>query len=68
MLAKDCYTGKTLERLYLKSETIISFITLIEKIKQRYEILAIVVDGRKGILKAYPQIPTQMCLNFIKFK
>lgn len=61
MLAKDCYTGKTLERLYLKSETIISFITLIERIKQRYEILAIVVDGKKGILKAYPQIPTQMC-------
>jgi len=60
MLAKDCYTGKTLERLYLKSETIISFITLIEKIKQRCKILAIVVDGRKGILKAYPQIPTQM--------
>jgi hypothetical protein len=38
MLAKDYYTGKTLERLYLKSETINSFITLVEKIKQRYEI------------------------------
>jgi hypothetical protein len=61
MLAKDYYTGKTLERLYLKSETINSFITLVEKIKQRYEIKAIVVDGRKGILNAYPKIPTQMC-------
>jgi hypothetical protein len=38
MLAKDYYTGKTIERLYLKSETINSFITLVEKIKQRYEI------------------------------
>jgi hypothetical protein len=61
MLAKDYYTGKTIERLYLKSETINSFITLVEKIKQRYEIKAIVVDGRKGILNAYPEIPTQMC-------
>jgi len=61
MLAKDYYTGKTLERLYLKSETINSFITLVEKIKQRYEIKAIVVDWRKGILNAYPEIPTQMC-------
>lgn len=63
MVAKETKTGKTIERLYLTSETISSFISLIESIKSKgIKIAALVVDGRKGFLKAFhPQIPTQMC-------
>lgn len=62
MMAKDSKTDKTLERTYVLSETIDNFINLIEKIKNKgINIKALVVDGRIGILKAYPQIPTQMC-------
>lgn len=63
MVAKEAETEKTIERMYLISETISSFVSLIESIKNKgINIVALVVDGRRGFLKAfYPQIPTQMC-------
>lgn len=62
MIARNANTGKTLDRIYILSETIDHFVTLVERVKSMGIIIrAIVVDGRPGMLKAYPNIPTQMC-------
>jgi len=62
MIARNANTGKTLDRIYILSETIDHFVTLVERVKSMGIIIrAIIVDGRPGMLKAYPNIPTQMC-------
>lgn len=62
MIARNANTGKTLDRIYIISETINHFVTLVEKVKAMGILIrAIVVDGRPGMLKAYSTIPTQMC-------
>jgi hypothetical protein len=62
MIARNANTGKTLDRNYIISETINHFVTPVEKVKAMGILIrAIVVDGRPGMLKAYPSIPTQMC-------
>lgn len=62
MIARNANTGKTLDRIYIISETINHFVTLVEKVKAMGIVVrAIVVDGRPGMLKAYSDIPTQMC-------
>lgn len=62
MIARNANTGKTLDRIYIISETINHFVTLVEKVRAvGIVIRAIVVDGRPGMLKAYSSIPTQMC-------
>lgn len=62
MIARNANTEKTLDRIYVISETINHFVTLVEKVKSMGILIrAIVVDGRPGMLKAYPEIPTQKC-------
>lgn len=61
-IARDARNRHTLDRIYVTSETIDQFVTLIERVKaEGTMILGLVVDGRPGMLKAYPSIPTQMC-------
>ena len=62
IIVRNANTGKTLDRMYILSETINHFVTLVEKVKAMGILIrAIVVDGRPGMLKAYSTIPTQMC-------
>ncbi len=62
MLFKDAYTGKNLLKYYVKSETNQKYKEGIEAlIAQGFTVKAIVCDGRKGLLKLFPSIPTQMC-------
>ncbi len=62
MLFKDAYTGKNLLKYYVKSETNQKYKEGIETlINKGFTIKSIVCDGRKGLLKLFPNIPTQMC-------
>jgi len=62
MLFKDAYTKENLLKYYVKYETNALYIQGINKLKkQGFEILAIVCDGRKGLLQSFRNIPVQMC-------
>ena len=62
MLFKDSYTGENLLKYYVKSETNALYIQGVnELISQGFEVVAIVCDGRKGLILAFKGIPVQMC-------
>ncbi len=62
MLFKDSYTGENLLKYYVKSETNVLYIQGVnELISQGFEVVAIVCDGRKGLIQAFKSIPVQMC-------
>jgi hypothetical protein len=62
MLFKDAITKENLLKYYVKSETNGQYIKGIEELKSRgFTILAIVCDGRKGLLQSFQGIPVQMC-------
>jgi len=62
MLWRDARRQKNLYRTYVKYETVAAYKAGIEHLKERgCEILAIVCDGRRGLLGGFPGIPTQMC-------
>ncbi len=62
MLFKDSYTGENLLKYYVKSETNTLYIQgANELISQGFEVVAIVCDGRKGLIQAFKGIPVQMC-------
>jgi hypothetical protein len=62
MLFKDSYTGENLLKYYVKSETNVLYIQGVnELISQGFEVVAIVCDGRKGLIQAFKGIPVQMC-------
>lgn len=62
MLFKDSYTGENLLKYYVKSETNALYIQGVnELILQGFEVVAIVCDGRKGLIQAFKGIPVQMC-------
>ena len=62
MLFKDSYTGENLLKYYVKSETNVLYIQGVnELISQGFEVVAIVCDGRKGLIHAFKGIPVQMC-------
>ena len=62
MLFKDSYTGENLLKYYVKSETNALYIQGVnELISQGFEIVAIVCDGRKGLIQSFKNIPVQMC-------
>lgn len=62
MLFKDSYSGRNLYKIYVGYETIglysqgLSFLE-----NQGYKIKGLVCDGKPGLLKLRPDIPTQMC-------
>ncbi len=62
MLFKDSYTKENLLKYYVKTETNALYIQgIIELKKQGFEVLAIVCDGRKGLLQSFENTPVQMC-------
>ena len=62
MLFKDSYTKENLLKYYVKSETNRLYIQGINELKkQGFIIVAIVCDGRTGLLNSFKDIPIQMC-------
>lgn len=62
MLFKDAYTKENLLKYYVKTETNSLYIQGIKELKSKgFEVVAIVCDGRKGLLQSFDKIPVQMC-------
>lgn len=62
MLFKDSITKENLLKYYIKNETNALYIQGInELIFRGFSILAIVCDGRKGLIQSFGNIPVQMC-------
>lgn len=62
MLFKDAYTKGNLLKYYVKYETNALYIQGVNELnKQGFEVLAIVCDGRKGLLQSFGKTPVQMC-------
>lgn len=62
MLFKDEITKENLLKYYVRTETNSLYIYGINELKSRgYTILAIVCDGRKGLIQSFADIPVQMC-------
>ena len=58
MLFKDAITKENLLKYYVKNETNALYIQGIEELKDKgFEIIAIVCDGRKGLLQSFGDIP-----------
>ena len=62
MLFKDSITGKNLLKYYVTTETNALYRQGIKELELRgFTILAIVCDGRRGLLQSFGNIPVQMC-------
>jgi hypothetical protein len=62
MLFKDAITGENLLKYYVKTETNTLYKQGIEDLKSKgFIVLAIVCDGRKGLLRSFDKTPIQMC-------
>jgi len=62
MLFKDSYTKENLLKYYVKTETNTLYIQGIKELKYKgFEVVAIVCDGRKGLLQSFDKTPVQMC-------
>ena len=62
MLFKDAITKENLLKYYVKNETNALYIKGIQElISKGFEVIAIVCDGRKGLLQSFNDIPVQMC-------
>ena len=62
MLFKDAYTKENLLKYYVKTETNSLYIQGVKELQSKgFEVLAIVCDGRKGLLQSFDNIPVQMC-------
>lgn len=62
MLFKDTLTKENLLKYYVKTETNALYNKGIEELKSKgFTILAIVCDGRKGLIQSFTDTPVQMC-------
>jgi hypothetical protein len=62
MLFKDAISKVNLLKYYVKHETNALYIRGIEELKSRgFSIVAIVCDGRKGLIQSFGDTPVQMC-------
>lgn len=62
MLFKDSYTKENLLKYYVKTETNALYNQGINELKsQGFGVVAIVCDGRKGLLHSFDKTPVQMC-------
>ena len=62
MLFKDSYTKENLLKYYVKAETNSLYIRGIKELKSKgFEVVAIVCDGRRGLLHSFDKTPVQMC-------
>ena len=62
MVFKNSLDKKILLKKYVKNETVKGYVEGIQEIARRgISVQAIVCDGRKGVIQAFPDIPVQMC-------
>lgn len=62
MLFKDAITNENLLKYYVKTETNKLYIQGINELKSKgFIVLAIVCDGRRGLIQSFKNIPVQMC-------
>lgn len=62
MVFRDEYLRKNLFWKYVKHETLSEYISGInELLKRGWKVRAIVCDGKRGLFKAFENIPVQMC-------
>ena len=62
MLFKDAITKENLLKYYVRHETNALYGQGVELLKQQgFTIIAIVCDGRKGLIQSFTDIPVQMC-------
>jgi hypothetical protein len=62
MLFKDAITKENLLKYYVRHETNALYVQGVELLKQQgFTIIAIVCDGRKGLIQSFADVPVQMC-------
>lgn len=62
MVGKDSKRNTIIARRYVEYETVHVFQELVWELQRNgWTVQAIVVDGRRGMLESFPDIPTQMC-------
>lgn len=62
MLFKDAYTKENLLKYYVKAETNQMYRAGVKELQKRgFTVVAIVCDGRRGLLQSFKDIPVQMC-------
>jgi hypothetical protein len=62
MLFKDAITKVNLLKYYVKHETNALYAQDIKELRTLgFTIMAIVCDGRKGLIQSFPDVPVQMC-------
>jgi hypothetical protein len=62
MLFKDAITNENLLKYYVKTETNKLYLQGINDLRSKgFTILAIVCDGRRGLINSFKNIPVQMC-------
>ncbi|OOH84388.1 hypothetical protein BMT54_12275, partial [Pasteurellaceae bacterium 15-036681] len=62
MLFKDAISGNNLLKYYVKNETNALYLKGIAELEQKgYRILAIVCDGRRGLIQKITKYPVQLC-------
>jgi hypothetical protein len=62
MLFKDALSGENLLKYYVKNETNAFYQRGIKELQDKgFIVLAIVCDGRKGLIQSFGGIPVQMC-------
>ena len=62
MLFKDAITKENLLKYYVRHEANALYVRGIYELQQRgFSIVAILCDGRKGLIQSFPGLPVQMC-------
>jgi hypothetical protein len=62
MVFKDSLTGQNLLKYYVKHETNALYLLGINELRTKgFEVLAIVCDGRRGLIQSFVDVPVQMC-------
>ena len=62
MVFKNALNGAILLKKYVKNETVEGYVSGIAEIVRRgISVQAIVCDGRRGVIQAFPDIPVQVC-------
>lgn len=62
MQFKDAITNENLLKYYVRNETVEGYVEGIAELQSRgYEITGIVCDGRRGLFRAFQDIPIQKC-------
>lgn len=62
LVFKDVINNKIIASKHIQSETVEDYKQLFEYIKEQgYEVLGVVLDGKRGLNKAFKDIPIQLC-------